>query len=383
MCVPEVRYCRPCRSVRLILPILAVILSILFEPHTHSSHWHMMTTLGLAIIGAGGENIATSSHLPALRHIPEARLVALHDVTAEGVRRSAEQYGAEPYTDLAAMLARDDVDVVIVASPDRFHAEHVVQVAAAGKHILCQKPLAMSLDEARRMIAAVTTAGVRFGAAQSMRYEAAARAARALIEQGAIGRPVYAACSVKGRFYSYPPNSPYRRKESGGQFLHNGPHYVDLVSYLLGDLPVRVYGQSLAHYPTDDRLETDNYTVCLLDFAGGGMGRVEQNLTMLSPPGFPQRQETRIMGTEGNLVFGPGREPALEVFDAGGFSVAQPQTIPPQEEPFVLLQREFFRAILDGADPLIPAAWSFRVLEACLGALESCATGEAVELGQL
>ncbi|MBU0610701.1 MAG: hypothetical protein KKI08_22645, partial [Armatimonadetes bacterium] len=94
-------------------------------------------------------------------------------------------------------------------------------------------------------------------------------------------------------------------------------------------------------------------------------------------------QETRIMGTEGNLVFGPGREPALEVFDAGGFSVAQPQIIPPQEEPFVLLQREFFHAILDDRELPIPMEWSFRVLEACLGTLESCATGEAVELGQL
>jgi len=343
----------------------------------------MMTTLGVAIIGAGGENIATSSHLPAFRHIPEARLVALQDVNAEGVRRFARQYDAEPYTDLAAMLARDDVAVVIVASPDRFHCEHVVQAAQAGKHILCQKPLAMSLDEARRMMAAVRQAGVTFGAAQSTRYEAAARQARALIEQGLIGRPVYASFSVKGRFYSYPPNSPYRRKESGGQFLHNGPHYVDLISHLLDDLPVRVFGMSRAHYPTDDRLETDNYTVCLLDFAGGGLGRVEQNLTMLDPPGFPQRQETRVMGAEGNLVFGTGKEAALEVFDANGFSVAQPQTIPPAEEPFVLLQRDFLRAILEGREPPIPMAWSFRVLEASLGTIASCATGEPVALGQL
>ncbi|MCE5237024.1 Gfo/Idh/MocA family oxidoreductase [bacterium] len=342
-----------------------------------------MTTLGLAIIGAGGANIATSSHLPALRHIPEARLVALHDVNAEGVRRFADEYGAEAYTDLAAMLARDDVEVVVVASPDRFHCEHVVQAAQAGKHILCQKPLALSLDEARRMVAAVTAAGVRFGAAQSFRYEAGARQARQLIAEGAIGQPVYASFSVKGRFYPYPPDSPYRRQDTGGQFLHNGPHYVDLLCCLLDDLPVRVFGQSRAHYPTEDRLETDNYTVCLLDFARGALGRVEQNLTMLDPPGFPQRQETRVMGTEGNLVFGTGQTPALEVFDGSGFSVAQPQTIPPDEEPFVLLQRDFFRAVLEDREPPISMEWSFRVLEACLGTLESCATGEPVALGRI
>jgi predicted dehydrogenase len=342
-----------------------------------------MTTLGLAVIGAGGENIATSSHLPALRHVPEARLVALHDVNAEGVQRYANEYGVEAYTDLSAMLARDDVQVVIVASPDRCHCEHTILAARAGKHILCQKPLALSLDEARRMMAAVRAGGVRFGAAQSMRYEAASRQARALIEQGVIGDPVYASFSVKGRFYPYPPNSPYRKQDSGGQFLHNGPHYVDLLAYLLDDLPVRAFGMSRAHYPTADRLETDNYTVCLLDFARGGMGRVEQNLTLLDPPGFPQRQETRVMGTQGNLVFGTGQAPALEVFDQSGFAVAQPQVVPPAEQPFVLLQREFLRAIIEGREAPISMEWSFRVLEACLGTLESCVTGKPVELGRL
>jgi UDP-N-acetyl-2-amino-2-deoxyglucuronate dehydrogenase len=343
----------------------------------------MEATLGIVIIGAGSENIATSQHLPALRHIPEARLVALHDVNADGVRHFASMYEAEAYTDLDAMLARDDVDVVVVASPDQFHCEHTIQAAQAGKHILCQKPLALSLDEARAMMAAVRVAGVRFCAAQSLRYEAASRQARALIEQGEIGQPIYAAFSLKGRFYSYPPDSPYRKAGSGGQFLHNGMHYVDLVSYLLDDLPVRVFGMSRAHYPTADRLATDNYTVCLLDFAGGGIGRVEQNLTMLDPPGFPQRQETRVMGTAGNLVFGTGREPALEVFDANGFQVAQPQVVPPAEQPFALLQREFLQAIIEGREMPVPMEWSFRVLEACLGTLESCAKGEPVELGRI
>lgn len=343
----------------------------------------MMTTLGIGIIGAGGENIATSSHLPALRLIPEARVVALHDVNAEGVRHYADLYGAEACTDLPAMLARDDVDVVIVASPDAFHAEHVVLAAQAGRHILCQKPLALNLDQARQMQTAVREAGVRFSAVQSTRYEAAVRAAKSLISEGAIGVPVAASCSVKGRFYPYPPGSPYRRKDTGGQFLHNGPHYVDLLCHLLDDLPVRVFGMSRAHYPTDDRLETDNYTVSLLDFSRGGLGRVEQNLTMLDPPGFPQRQETRVTGTEGELVFGTGHRPSLEVFGAEGCQLLEPQTVPPEEQPFVLLQRDFLRAIIEQREPPISMEWSFRVLETCLGTIAACATGQPVALGRL
>ena len=340
-----------------------------------------MRQLGLAIIGAGRPNIATQNHLPALAHVPQARLVALHDVDEAGVREYAAQYGAEAYTDLDAMLAREDVEAVIIASPDQFHAAHAIQVARAGKHILCQKPLALSLEEARTMREAVLAAGVLFSAVQSLRYEVAARKAKELILAGEIGQPVYAAYSVKGRFYSYPEGSFYRKAESGGQFLHNGPHYVDLLSWLMDSLPCRVYGQSLAHYPTDDRLETDNYTLCALDFESGGFGRIEQNLTMLDPPGFPQRDETRIIGTHGTIAWGTGVSACVEVFAGGVTQNLQPVGVPPQEGPFVLLTSDFVLAALGEQPPAISMDWSFRVLEACLGTLESCRTGEPVTLG--
>lgn len=339
-----------------------------------------MCRLGLAIIGAGQPNIATQNHLPALAQVPQARLVALHDVDGAGVREYAAQYGAAAYTDLEAMLSREDVNAVIIASPDQFHAAHTVQVARAGKHILCQKPLALSLEEAAAMRKAVTEAGVLFSAVQSSRYEVAARKAKELILAGEIGEPVYASYSVKGRFFSYPDGSFYRKAESKGQFLHNGPHYVDLLSWLMDSLPCRVYGQSLAHYPTEDRLATDNYTLCALDFESGGFGRIEQNLTMLDPPGFPQRDETRIIGTRGTIAWGSGVNACVEVFAGGVTQHLQPVGVPPEEMPFVLLTRDFVQAALGEQPPTVSMDWSFRVLEACLGTLESCRTGEPIQL---
>jgi len=339
-----------------------------------------MQQLGLALIGAGRPSIATHNHLPALAHVPQARLVALHDVDEAGVREHAAQYVAEAYTDLDAMLARDDVDAVIIASPDQFHAEHTIQAAQAGKHILCQKPLALSLEEAAAMREAIVEAGVLFSAVQSLRYEAGPRKAKELILSGEIGEPVYASYSVKGRFFSYPEGSFYRKAESKGQFLHNGPHYVDLLAWLMDSLPCRVYGQSLAHYPTEDRLETDNYTLCALDFESGGFGRVEQNLTMLDPPGFPQRDETRIIGTTGTIAYGTGVNACVEVFAGGVTQNLQPVGVPPQENPFVLLTKDFVQATLGEQPPAVSMEWSFRVLEACLGTLESCRTGEPVRV---
>ena len=281
------------------------------------------------------------------------------------------------------MLARDDVEAVIVASPDQFHAQHTMAAARAGKAILCQKPLALNLEQAAAVRAVLAATQVYFSAAQSFRYEAAARQAQGLITAGEIGEPVYASYSVKGRFYPYPPDSFYRRAESGGQFLHNGMHYVDLLSCLLASLPTRVYGQSLGHYPTDDRLATDNYTMSVLDFASGALGRVEQNLTMLEPSGYPTRQETRVVGTRGALTYGGAAGPALEVFGEDGYQALSPESVPPEQQPFVLLTRDFVYAALREQPPVVPAEHSFRVLEACLGTLESCRTGQPVELGKL
>jgi len=340
-----------------------------------------MRQIGVAVIGAGKPNIATSQHLPALQHVPEAKLVALHDIVAEGVRHYAQEYDAEPYTDLSAMLAREDVDLVIVASPDSCHAEHTIAAARAGKHVLCQKPIALSLEQAAAMHEAVKAAGVHFCAAQSMRYEPAARKAKELIASGKIGEPVYASHTVKSRFYPYPAESEYRKAHTRGQFLHNGMHYVDLLAWLLGSEPCRAFGVSRAQYPTQDRLETDNYTLSLLEFDSGALGRVEQNLMMIEPPGFPTRQETRIMGTEGNLAFGNGLGATLEAFDEHGFQATQPDLLPPWESPFVLLTRDLVLALLEDRPPPIPMEYSLRILEACLATLESCQSAEPVAVG--
>ena len=340
-----------------------------------------MEPIGVAVIGAGGSNIATGRHLPALRRVPHAKVVALHDIKADGVAHYAAQYEAEAYTDLGAMLTRDDVDLVIVASPDSFHAEHTIAAVRAGKHVLCEKPIALSLEEALAMRQAVRQAGVKFMACQSLRYEPAARQAGRLIQAGEIGQPVYGGYAVKGRFHPYPGDSEYRARKTKGQFLHNGMHYVDLLSWLLQAEPTRAFGVSRQHYPTDDRLETDNYTLALLQFSSGALGRVEHNLMMIDPPGFPRREETRVMGTEGNLAFGNSLGGSLEVFAADGFQVLQPATLTPWEDSFALLTRDLVEAIIEDRAPPISMDYSIRVLEACLGVVESCETGQPVQLG--
>lgn len=339
----------------------------------------MSNRSGVGVVGAGGANIATSAHLPAMELVPEVELVALCDMNEDGVREYAGRFGAEAYTDYSSMLERDDVHMVHVCTPDQFHAAHTIQAAEAGKHVLCQKPMALSMDEANAMREAVTRAGVKFQCCQNMRWMPRSLRLKQLIDGGAIGDPVYGKYSTKGRFYSYPENSFYRKEESGGQFVHNGMHIVDLLSWLINALPSQVYGMTRQHYPTDDRLETDNYIMSHIRFDSGALGAVEKNLMMLDPPGFPPQEEFVIIGTKGMLSAGDSDNVGGELFSDGAVSFTRGSS-QGSVEAFAKMIQDFANCIIDDRPPSIPIDHSARVLEACLATLESAAAGQPKEL---
>jgi predicted dehydrogenase len=327
--------------------------------------------IGVGVVGAGSVNIATSSHLPAIMQVPELRLVALADIQSDGVQRYAEQYGVDWYTDYKEMLARPDIQMIQICTPDFLHAEQVVIAAEAGKHILCQKPLAVSVSELQAMKQAVIKAGVQFMAVQSTRYQQGFRALGAVVKSGAIGQVRYVRYASRGRFFTYPEGSYYRTAASGGQFVHNGPHAVDLVCALLGETPEEVCAMAQSHYPTDDRLETENYWLTQLRFPSGASATVEMNLLMLDPPGYPPQIELEVVGTKGILNIGVDSRPTIELFAKGNMQYLSIEKRNHADDPFVLLMQEFAQAIISGTPAPIPMDFSMAVNEACLKTVTS------------
>ena len=331
----------------------------------------MPEPLGVGVIGAGRPNIATSCHLPALRQVSALRLVALHDTDEEGVRRYAAEHGVAAYTDLGAMLARDDLDVVHVCSPDPWHAQQTIAALEAGKHVLCEKPMALNAADAECMVATARRVGRKLTVCQNLRWQPRYRRLRELIAAGRVGEPVYGAFTLKGRHFPYPSDSFYRTAASGGQFVHNGPHYVDLLCWLLDSLPERVFVRTKRHFPggrgrpgDDDRLETDNYVSALMRTDKGAIASVEMNLMMLDPPGLVAEQSVLIVGTRGTLrsssrlggveVFGSSR--ARRVETNAGTAV----------EAFAALMTDFAEAIREDREPAVSPEWASRVLQTCL-----------------
>ena len=145
-------------------------------------------TIKVGLIGCG--NIGTRAHLPACVHTSEVELVAVCDIIEERVRAAAERSGATAYTDYRKLLERQDVDVVIIALPNDLHAEVSIAAAEAGKHVLCEKPMALTLEEADAMIEAHKAAGTKLMVGQSTRYGAAFKRLLDMLHEGTFGRLV-------------------------------------------------------------------------------------------------------------------------------------------------------------------------------------------------
>ena len=146
--------------------------------------------LGVAMVGAG--NIALKNHLPGLALCPAAELVALCDTDADVLAAAAGESGVgRTFADYREAVAAEGVDAVIVATPNAFHKEIVLAAVAAGRHVLCEKPLALDLAGARQMLAAAEAAGVRHMTAFTYRFVPAMRYLKHLVDRGDLGRPVH------------------------------------------------------------------------------------------------------------------------------------------------------------------------------------------------
>ncbi len=204
-----------------------------------------MKKLGIAMIGYGGIGRV---HVMAYRNIPfhyglpadVINIVGVATTRPETAEKAAGEIGCEVWTtDYRELLARDDVDLIDCCVPNHMHEEIVTAAAQAGKHIYCEKPLAMNVAEGQRMVKVVEKAGVKTQMTFNFRYFPAITRARQLVDEGFLGRVF----SFRGRHYrssyiSYDKPLSWRLRKDisgGGALFDIGSHVLDLIYYLLGD----------------------------------------------------------------------------------------------------------------------------------------------------
>src|SRR5216684_525803 len=232
-----------------------------------------MDKLGMGVIGVGTLGRRHAENLR--RAIPAARLIAVAD--ADGVRaeRVASELEVEHhYSNWETLLERKDIGAVVVAAPSRFHAPVTRAAAAAGKHVFCEKPPALSMEEAESAASAVAKAGVQFQVGFMRRYDPPYARAKKLIADGEIGDPVL----VKsiGRDRQPPPRSFFQDGINGTLFLDAMIHEFDLARWLMNDEVVEVhsFGSVLA-CPELAEFGAVDSAVVNLRFRRGGIGNVE------------------------------------------------------------------------------------------------------------
>jgi len=260
-------------------------------------------TVRFAIVGAGAIGRLHASVITTA--VPGAELVAVVDRTPAKAAELARGYGAEAYPTLAAALDRPDVDAVAVCTPSGVHADSAVAALDAGRHVLIEKPIDVTLAAARRIIAAQRRAGTVAGVVSQHRFDPASQAVYRAVRAGQLGRISSAVVSMAWwRSQEYYDSAGWRGTvalDGGGAVMNQAIHWVDLLVWLLG-APVEVTASTarLAH----DGIEVEDTAVATLRFAGGALGVL--HATTAAYPGLTARLQ--VHGDRGSAVIDDDRK---------------------------------------------------------------------------
>lgn len=253
-----------------------------------------MKVWNFGIVGSG---LIADFHARAIGDIPNARFTACCDKIPERAARLAEKYGAQACADYGELVARDDVDIVTIATPSGLHLEPTVAAAEAGKHVLCEKPLEISLDRIDAMIAAHEKAGTHLGGIFPYRFNNLMAPLRDAIGSGRFGTITYA-----GVYVPWWRTDEYYRDswhgtwalDGGGALMNQSIHMIDMLCDLMPPIEsVQAYTATLGH-----AMEAEDVATAVLRYAGGALGIIYG--TTASYPGQFRRFE--ITGTRGTAV---------------------------------------------------------------------------------
>ena len=257
--------------------------------------------IGFGIIGCG---VIAPIHARSIAEVSGARLVAVADVVKANAEKLASEYGAEAYCDYHEMLRRDDLHAVSLCVPSGMRCEIGEECAAAGKHVLSEKPLEISTERIDRLVRATNAAGVHLGCVFQSRFADSSRAIRRAIDEGRFGRLVLGDAYIKWyRSQAYYDSGKWRgtkKLDGGGALMNQGIHQIDLLLWFMGDVR-EVYAKKALRGHTG--LEVEDIACALLEFESGAFGVIEGSTAIWQ--GHPARVE--VHGTEGTAVVEDGQ----------------------------------------------------------------------------
>ncbi len=289
----------------------------------------MQKNVGVALIGCGG--IAVQNHFPGLKYCPGAELVALCDSNSEALEKASNDTGIKrKTTDFNELLTWDEVDAVIIATPNFVHAPIAKAAAKAGKHILCEKPISMDLPEARDMWNAAEAAGVRHMTAFTYRFVPGMQYISHLIESGFIGRPYHFRCRRQqdwgSRFLGWRQNKSLAATGEIGDMLS---HRIDFAHLLFGPIDSLVADTRIFHETREDKpSDLEDWVGVITRFENNATGMLESTKVATGRgEGGISEDFCEVAGSEGTLIYRLGK-PNHIIVGRKGSSTLEEQEVP-------------------------------------------------------
>ena len=339
-----------------------------------------------AVLGSGG--IARRRTIPeGIVSADNAQLVSVYDINAEVNGEAAAEFGVHAACDIDELLGAD-IEAVYIATPADLHCQQAVASAKAGKHVLCEKPLGMTNDQANDMIKACDDADVLLGTAFMMRFHSQHQAALEMIKEGKLGTPTFGRAQLS---CWYPPMEgawrQYPASGGGGALMDMGGHCIDLMEMFFGKIKkVSCFINNIVHdYKSEDS------AVTTLFFANGAMATVD---TFFCIPDNSSKNVLELYGSAGSILangtIGQGEAGQMTAFleqADSGYDAQQASRScdgldisPPPVNMYRREIEEFGQAIIEGRQPTNDAATglqSQKILTACY---ESAKTGKVIEV---
>ncbi len=288
-------------------------------------------TIRMAIVGCGG--ITLQNHLPGLALCSQVKLAALCDSNPATLERARQQTGVAVYsTSFAEIVRRDDVDAVIIATPNATHSAIALEAVAHGKHVLCEKPLALNRSEAIAMAAAADQAGVRHMTAFTYRFVPAMRYLAHLVRRGDLGQPYhYRSCRLQDWGTRGLGWRQIQHLAGSGELGDMLSHRIDFAHLLVG--PIQRLVANLAQWHPvrgGQPNELDDWVAILASFTSGATGVLESSkLASGRNESWRSLDSVEINGSESSFVFRTGEWDRLQHGRTGGPGL---ETLPVPEE---------------------------------------------------
>lgn len=340
----------------------------------------------VGIIGCG--KIAQVRHIPEYAANPNAEVYGFYDINVARAEELAQKYGGKAYSSYEALLADTQIEAVSICAANHAHAEISIAALKAGKHVLCEKPMAVTLEECEAMVAAAKESGKYLMIGQNQRLAKAHAKAKKLIEQGAIGK-VLTFRTIFGHggpeTWSIDPGSNVwffdKTKAAMGAMADLGIHKTDMIQYVLGTKIVKTQAVLTTldkRDATGSLIGVDDNAICIYQMENGVIGTMTASWTYYAA----EDNTTVIYGTKGELRLYDDPKYSVQQINADGtridYQIDQIQTNDNQTASGVI--DLFVDCLVEQKEPEISGANVLHAMKAVFASIESSARGCAVEV---